>query len=308
MLESWGPGIGFGRVDQYLFPFYERDISRGVLTRDDARELIALFLIKVNELIMPFPAKKGGGRSAGLGTLSGMTLGGLSRDGTKKAEELTRLFLEAEECVMMGEDLSFRVHPSMSEGIVFKACELAKNVRGKIKFISDETVFKQQLNDGKPIDMALDYAVTGCFVHTVPGQSHDPGVDAISLPYIAIIPEKFDSTVFFNELEELLAERYPTAIVSRVQIGFMDKPEKLVEKVLGNYDVWIEGVKTSGAWEMDRLAALEKAGVPGVTISIEDLVAQRRRLATVNGLPGLRIVALSSEKFFTNETSPEKII
>jgi formate C-acetyltransferase len=184
MLEGWGPGIGFGRVDQYLYPFYKQDIDSGVLTREEAIELIALFYIKVNELVMPFPAKKGGGRSAGLGTLSGITLGGLSRDASQKTEELTRLFLEAEEHVMLGEDLSFRVHPSMSDETVLIACKLAKSVRGKIKFVGDNVVVKQQLNDGKPIDMAKDYAVTGCFVHTIPGKSHDIGVDAISLPYI----------------------------------------------------------------------------------------------------------------------------
>ena len=184
MLEGWGPGIGFGRVDQYLYPYYERDIKNGVITRDNARELIALLLIKVNELVMPFPAKKGGGRSAGLGTLSGITLGGLTRDGTKKSEELTFLFLEAEELVTLGEDMSFRVCSSMSENLILKSLEIAKQVHGKTKFVCDKTAINQQMNDGKTIDMAQDYAVTGCFIHTVPGVSHDPGVDAINLPYM----------------------------------------------------------------------------------------------------------------------------
>ena len=125
---------------------------------------------------------------------------------------------------------------------------------------------------------------------------------------IAIIPEKFDSDIFFEMLEKLISDKYPTATISRVQIGFMDKPEKLVEKVAGNYDVWLEGVKTSGAWEMDRLAALEKAGVPGVTISIDELAPQRRRLAAMNGMPALRIATLSAERFFTTERSCEKIM
>ena len=185
MLEGWGPGIGFGRVDQYLYPFYKKDIENGVITKDKARLLITLFLLKLNELIIPFPAwnrRKSGGQAAGRGSLSGVTLGGMSRDGTNNAEELTRLFLEAEEDVMLGEDLVFRIHSSMSDAIVMRALEMAKKVRGKTKFIGDDIVIRQQMNDGKPFDIAREYSATGCFIHTIEGRSHDPGADSFNLP------------------------------------------------------------------------------------------------------------------------------
>jgi len=123
---------------------------------------------------------------------------------------------------------------------------------------------------------------------------------------VAIIPDKPDSDVFLDMLEQLLYEKYPSVIISRVYIDAFAKPEKAVEQIVGKYDVWIEGVKTAGHWEIDRMAPLEKAGVPGVTITIDEYLPQRRRLAIVSGLPGLRIATVSSEKFLTNGASPKK--
>ncbi|MCD7819850.1 MAG: hypothetical protein LUH07_12510, partial [Lachnospiraceae bacterium] len=126
------------------------------------------------------------GKSGGQGsiTLSTVTLGGTSRGShtTNFAEDLTMLFLEAEEDVMLREDMAFRIYGNISDALLMKACNLAKLVKGKIKFVSDETVIAQQLNEGRPIDVARDYALTGCFLHTVPGITHDPGGDFFCLP------------------------------------------------------------------------------------------------------------------------------
>ncbi len=48
--EGWGPGLSFGRVDQYLYPYLKKDLDSGALTRDQARELIGAFLVKVNDM------------------------------------------------------------------------------------------------------------------------------------------------------------------------------------------------------------------------------------------------------------------
>ena len=179
MQEGWGPGIGFGRVDQYLYPYYRRDIDSGETTREKVIELIALFYLKLNELVNPFPVNAGKGSA---GTLSGLTIGGVSRDGTQDSEELAMLFLDAEDLVCMIEDIVVRVHHSMSDTFLYRACQLATSVRGKIKFICDETAIKQQMGLGRTYEMAKDYAGTGCFIHTIPGKSHDPGTDAQNLP------------------------------------------------------------------------------------------------------------------------------
>ncbi len=179
MQEGWGPGVGFGRVDQFLWPYYKKDIENGTTTKEKVIELIALFYLKLNELVNPFPVNAGHGSA---GTLSGLTIGGISRDGTQAAEELSMLFLDAEDLVCMIEDIVVRVHHSMSDAFLYRACQLATSVRGKIKFICDETAIKQQLSLGRTYEMAKEYGGTGCFIHTIPGKSHDPGTDAQNLP------------------------------------------------------------------------------------------------------------------------------
>lgn len=181
MLEGWGPGLGFGRLDQYMYPFYKKDIESGVITREKARELIAMFYIKINEMVMPF-SNKATTQGNGQLTLSGITLGGIDSYGHNGVNDLSYVFLEAEDDVRLQEDLTVRVHTSTPDAFLMKACDIAYKMKGKIKFVSDETIVKQLLKDGKPIEYAREYAITGCFIRTVPGISFDPGGDFINLP------------------------------------------------------------------------------------------------------------------------------
>ncbi|MEM3190285.1 MAG: pyruvate formate lyase family protein, partial [Candidatus Bathyarchaeia archaeon] len=189
-MEGLGAGIGFGRIDQYLYPFYKKDIEEGRLTKEHARELLALFLIKINELAFHFPGTPPHTikqyRSGSEQTLSSITIGGVTRDGLDATNELSYLLLEAEMDVGLLEDIVVRVHKDTPYPFLMKACEVAKLLKGKIKFVSDETVIRQLIEDGKSLEDARDYAVMGCFIRTVPGRSFDPpaigGGVVINLP------------------------------------------------------------------------------------------------------------------------------
>lgn len=142
---------------------------------------------------------------------------------------------------------------------------------------------------------------------TLPAQGLTaPRPSTLNKKRVAIIPDKPDSDVFLDMLEQLLYEEYPEASISRVLVDAFAKPEQSVEQILGKYDVWIEGVKTAGHWEIDRMAPLEKAGIPGVTIVVDEYILQRKRLAEASGLPGLRIATVNTDKFMTNGASPKK--
>lgn len=194
-LEGGGAGIGFGRIDQHLYPFYKKDLDEGRLTKEQALELIAMFLIKMNEFTIPFSNEMvtpiGGERltenfsprSGANQPLSVITLGGLTRDGKDATNELSYLFLEVEKDVMLWEEIAVRVHANTPEDFLIKALEVAKLAKGKIKFVCDETVVKQLIKDGKTVEDARDYAITGCFIHTVPGRSFDPPLGGfVNLP------------------------------------------------------------------------------------------------------------------------------
>jgi len=182
MVEGWGAGMSFGRPDQYLYPFYKKDIEEGRITREEARELIALLYIKANEAVT-VQAGEVARAFSGFAIWPNFTLGGLTKEGKDAVNELSYLFLDAETDVRLnGEELVIRIHKNTPDAFLMKALEVAKLLRGKCKFASDETTIQQLLTDGKPIEYARDFIIVGCHIPTVPGFSHDHGGGQINIP------------------------------------------------------------------------------------------------------------------------------
>ncbi len=183
MLEGYGPGLGFGRIDQYLYPFYRNSIANNQITREEALDLLILFMVKMNELVMPFPSAYSGGSNQS--PLSVLTIGGITPEGEDAVNDLSYLLLDAEEAIRLHEDIAVRYNENTPQPFLIKAVEIARLVKGKIKFVSDETIVQQLQNSGKPIEHARDYGITGCFIRNVPGRSFDNGSDALN-PSIAL--------------------------------------------------------------------------------------------------------------------------
>ncbi len=182
MIEGWSWGMGFGRADQYLYPFYKKDIDEGKMTREEARELLGLFYVKVNGSTIPqceAVVRTFGGHSL----TCNITLGGVKRDGRDAVNELSYVFLDAQEDTALGaDDVVIRIHRNTPHAFLMRACQVAKLLSGKFKWVSDETCIQQLLHDGKPIELARDYAVDGCFQPTVGGWSQDIPAGPFNLP------------------------------------------------------------------------------------------------------------------------------
>jgi len=176
MIEAWGYGIGFGRPDQYLYPFYKKDIAEGIISKEEARELIELLYIKLNALLTP-QGSEAVKTFAGFAIWANIALGGITKDGKDAVNELTYLFLDAEENVrLMSEDLIIRIHKNNPDSYLMRAVEVLKTIKGKFKFVNDEITIQQLMRDGKPEEYARDYVMAGCITTTIPGFSHDiPG-------------------------------------------------------------------------------------------------------------------------------------
>ncbi len=176
VLEGWSYGISLGRIDQYLLPFYERDIAAGFLTEDEAKALISFLCIKASSVVTlldPLSATV----FAGFPQTVNFILGGVTPDGRDAVNSLSYLVLEADKKVGLGQnDLVIRIHEQSPDEWVEQACEAAKTLRGKLKFMGDETIIDQMLSDGFPLELARDYSVMGCNTTTVAGRSSDlPG-------------------------------------------------------------------------------------------------------------------------------------
>lgn len=178
LIEGWSEALAFGRADQYLYPFYKKDMEEGRITREEARELIALLYIKIQGLVVARDSEFAKS-SAGFMSVLDITLGGITKDGRDAVNELSYLFLDADEDVrLQTPEIVIRVNKNNPEAFLMRACAALKSLNGKYKFVSDSTIIQQLLNDGKPIEYARDYIIAGCWAATVPGRSFDlPGAN-----------------------------------------------------------------------------------------------------------------------------------
>ena len=159
MIEGWGAGPTFGRADQYLYPYYQRDRARGLITDEQVQELFSLMFIKMNGGInlQSYVVADGKG---GHPTMQSLCVGGITPDGRDAVNELSYLFLSAEGDVGLGAE--------------------DKKLGGKLKFVSDDTSIQSMLYLGVPLEKTRDYISTGCHNPTVPHYSRNTGGGAMN--------------------------------------------------------------------------------------------------------------------------------
>jgi formate C-acetyltransferase len=181
--ESFQHGVSFGRVDQYLLPYYRRDVATGQLTRDEAVELLACFLGKGAELL-PLFNRMATEYFSGLSSASGLTLGGCDSAGNDAGNELSFLFLEAYDQMRLRQpNLHLRVHPKSDPALLTRAHEVIKRGGGMPALFNDRTIVPALEAQGiHPAD-ARDYSIVGCVEWGVPRRSFPAaGACFLSLP------------------------------------------------------------------------------------------------------------------------------
>lgn len=183
MLENWGTGNTFLRVDQYLYPFYETSRAAG-MTGQEAYELLAMLLVNCNSDCVVYSEKRSHG-FAGNNSGCSFTIGGVKPNGESAVNELSYLLLEAERTVNMGsDDVVVRIGDNTPDDFILLACDVARDVGGKLKFLGDKTAIANLERDGMRREQANDYAIVGCTSPTVGGLSYNIPGGIISLPGI----------------------------------------------------------------------------------------------------------------------------
>lgn len=183
MLENWGTGNTFLRIDQYLAPYYEADKAKG-LSLQETYEYLAMLLINCNSACVVYSEMRSHG-FAGNNSGCSFTIGGVKPDGSCAVNDLSYLILEAERAVNMGsDDVVVRLNDNTPEEFTLLACEVARDVGGKLKFLGDKTAIANLERDGMTRQQANDYAIAGCTSPEVAGLSYNIPGGIISLPGI----------------------------------------------------------------------------------------------------------------------------
>ncbi|QJT07988.1 glycyl radical protein [Oceanidesulfovibrio marinus] len=163
--------ISNGRMDQYLYPFYAKDIEDGTLTRDEARELLECMWVDMAQFIDLYINPTGNEFQEGYAHWEAVTIGGQTPDGEDATNDLTYLFLESKRDFPLNyPDLATRIHSRSPERYLYEVALTVKDGSGFPKLINDEEVVPLYAIKGAPMDEALDYAVSGCTEARMPNR------------------------------------------------------------------------------------------------------------------------------------------
>ena len=155
--EGWGSQ---GRIDQYLYPYYEKDLREGRLTREEAQELVDCYIIKLNEC-------------AQTNTIG---VSGLKPDGSDATNELSYRFIEGMMHTRLINFFAVFIHSKTPDDLLLKACELCSLGGGHPQFLNSDVGVMQVLargDTGGPmvtLEDARNAANVGCLELVIPGK------------------------------------------------------------------------------------------------------------------------------------------
>ena len=161
-MESNASSFSPGRADQYLYPYYQKDIESGDLTVAEALELTQAMFIKFNEIVYLRNAKSAE-FFAGFPIGFNIAIGGQNPDGTEAVNELSYLFLRTQETVRLRQpNLSARVYKGSSDLYLRRVAEVIGVGTGMPQLFNDEGIIPALLAAGYQKEDAVNYAVVGC--------------------------------------------------------------------------------------------------------------------------------------------------
>jgi pyruvate formate-lyase/glycerol dehydratase family glycyl radical enzyme len=163
--------FAIGRADQYLYPYFRRDIDSKAISREFAVGLIEELLIKLscNLLVLPSFAKQTGSE---LGAdNNAVTIGGVDREGRDATNELSNIFLEAAGNIKsMTNSFAIRIHSQSSPEFLERVTKLVSRTSGPAIF-NDQAIIPSQEGCGNSLEDARDYSIIGCVEPTSSGNT-----------------------------------------------------------------------------------------------------------------------------------------
>ena len=170
MIESNGHSFCYGRFDQYMRKLYEQDVERGVLTKDQALEIITHMFIMNSSCnkVRPYGHTK---YSQGYPLYSNLVVGGKTPQGSDGTNELSYLCIEAMHLTSLAEpNFSVRYHLETPRQFLKAAALLIRTGCGMPSMFNDEVAAKGIEDLAIPKKDALDYCPIGCVETGVPGK------------------------------------------------------------------------------------------------------------------------------------------
>jgi formate C-acetyltransferase len=170
-MESNASSFSPGRMDQYLYPYYRHDIDNGLITDDRALEIIESLYIKFNQIVY-LRSSSSARYFAGFPIGFNVAVGGQNDDGQDASNELSYLFLRAQEHLRLPQpNLSARVFSGSPEHFLKRCAQVIGCGSGMPQLFNDDAVIPALMDKGIKKSDARNYAIVGCVELTTMGNS-----------------------------------------------------------------------------------------------------------------------------------------
>ena len=171
-MESNASSFSPGRMDQYLYPYYKKDIEEGKITQQQALEILECLWLKFNQIVY-LRNQNSAKYFAGFPIGFNIAIGGVDEKGNDTYNELSLLCLKAQEHLGLPQpNLSVRLNKNTSHELMQAAIKVVSLGSGMPQFFNDEAIIHAMVEDLN-IDKqdARNYAIVGCVELTTHGNN-----------------------------------------------------------------------------------------------------------------------------------------
>ncbi len=237
--------VGLGRFDQYMYPYFKRDLDRGV-SEESLFETLEAFFISLN-----YDADLYQGIQQGDNGQS-MVLGGFDKDGNSVYNELSEMCMQASlELCLIDPKINLRVGKNTPDELYVLGTQLTKQGLGFPQYCNDDIVIPGLIGLGYDPDDAQNYTVAACWEYIIPGCGADvPNIRTMDFPRIvaetmhAHMTECADFETLMNHAEQAISNECDRLVASLCEDDF-GMPDLL--------SVYIDGC-------IEKLTAMHKGG------------------------------------------------
>ncbi len=209
-LESYENAVSLGRLDQILYPYYKKDKEAGRITDEKAKELLALFILKMDEAILVNDGDtylRIGRLFETMSTDQSVTAGGLGQDGQDATNELTYMLLDICELQPYAVNMTARIHKDSPPAYLERLAEVYINGAPMPALYNDELYVDTLLQHYDTTEQdARNYSIVGC-VEPNASDNHFGNTDCanmnLTLPFLQALRGEDDDLWNFGKAEQL---------------------------------------------------------------------------------------------------------
>ncbi len=315
ILQMEGNASSFspGRMDQYLYPYYEYSRKEG-MTLDDALELTECLWLKFNQLVY-LRNSNSAKYFAGFPIGFNVAIGGQNLDGSDASNDLSYLFLQAQAHLLLPQpNLSLRIYKDSPQELLEAASRVIGLGSGMPQVFNDEAVIPALESHGVSHEDAVNYAIVGCVELTTHGNALawsdaamfnllkvleltiNHGVDLLTGAQTGLDLGDLTSYETFEDLEAAYAKEID--YFSDKMVACIAEVEKMHEKLLPTPflsavidDCMEQGkdVTQGGAhYNFTGVQAIQVANVADSLAAIKSLVYEQKRVSAQELLHALQ--------------------